>query len=211
MVSLDDLQWPVSYRFITWAPGGFSSQEITVDMWRLIDRHDETLMAGELIWRRSIATAMVDSCRLELVEATIWKEVGVPGLCPVGGYTGHMSGMASHRDKSLVMAFHTNHADRWGTRRHYLHGIPRSWVADDVLSSEGWTGAMRLGHIYGMGLQHDSIGGGFQQLLHYTGVVPISPENILGVAFRRVTSYSVCQHVDKAPDLVLGLWPNNPL
>lgn len=211
MIALADLQWPVSYRFVTHDGDDFATQEITVDAWKLAGHLPETAAAGPLIWKESIATAMSSSVTLLFCEVMAWRGMAAPGIVAGGFARGHQFTAPAPRERSLVMGFHTGHGDRWGTRRHYLRGIPRGWSTDGLLNSAGWDGCMAYGHILCMGLQHDFISGGFQHLLHWTRVVPFAEENIWGVAFRRVTSYSVCEHVDKAPEYQLGVWPENPL
>lgn len=90
-------------------------------------------------------------------------------------------------------------------------GFPRNWGTDGMLNEAGWDESLRFAHVVAMGFSHDAISGGFQQLLHWTRVVPFDITNIFGVAFRKVTHWSVCQHLGKAPDYSLGLWPENPL
>lgn len=211
MIRLDQLQWPVTYRFMTSSPHGFSSTELTLDMWRMIDRPEETKSAGPLIWERSVALATSRSVRLELVEVMMWKLPTGPQIVDPGDHVGRNALAPSDREHSLIIAMHDNVVDRRSTRRLAIFGFPRVWHRDGVLTSDGWDVGMQLGNVMGMSFSHDYIGGGFQQLHHWTGVEQFSLDNIFGVAFRRVTSWSVCQYVDKAPDYELGLWPDRPL
>lgn len=211
MISLADLQWPVTYRFLTSSPTGFSSTEFTLDMWRLIDRPVESKSIAPLIWARSVAYATSRSVRLELCEVMMWKLPTGPQIVSAGDNVGRNFLAPANRDKSLVVVSHTNHDDRYSSRRHAIMGFPRDWSTDGLLNDAGWDNALMYAHVLAMAFRHDEMGGGFQQLLHWTRVVPFDITNLFGVAFRRVTHWSVCHHVDKAPDYELGLWPDHPL
>lgn len=211
MIGLEDLQWPVTYRFLTSSPYGFSSTELTLDMWRLIDRPEASKAAGPEIWKKSVALATSRSVRLELCEVMMWKLPTGPQIQDPGDRVGVQHLTPSHRDESLIIGMHASAQEARSTRRMAIFGFPRGWHEDGMLNEAGWDGGMLLGNVMGASFQHDAIGGGMQQLLHWTGVVPFSIDNIFGVAFRRVTSYSVCQYLGKAPDYELGLWPDHPL
>lgn len=211
MISLESLQWPVTYRFLTSGPGGFSSTEFTLDMWRMIDRPDDTKAVAPLIWARSVAYATSHAVRLELCEVMMWKLPTGPQIVGAGDHVGHNMLTAGARDRSLILVSHDAVMDRFSSRRTAIHGFPRDWSTEGMLNEAGWTEGMRFGHVIAESFSHDTIGGGFQQLHHWTRVVPFDITNLFGVAFRRVNHWSICQHVGKAPDYELGLWPEHPL
>lgn len=180
-------------------------------MWRLIGKPDETKAIAPLIWKRSVAYATCQSSRLEICDVMIWKELTGPQIVDGQGLPGRNHLIAGAREDSLVIAAHTGHVDKYGTRRHILNGFPRDWHSGGQLNRAGWDNAMLLGNVLGMSFQHDAIGGGFQELLYWTNAVTPSVSNLFGVAFRRVTAYSVCEYLDRAPDFEVGLFPDNPL
>lgn len=207
MLDFDDLYWPLTFRFVCGGARGYTSWEMTVDAPQLNGKHDESLDFGTALWSASIATAITRSINLLYYDYVIWKEAPGPSIGSGGGVKGRRIGTPAPRDKSGVLTFNTGHDDRWGRRRHYLYGMPFEWQDANGLTEKGWDGLMGYGHMLSMALSAGEAGGGLQLLNTYWGVIPPTVGNFWGVGFRRVTSYNVFQHTDKAPDLSEQLWP----
>lgn len=207
MIGIDDLSWPVSYRFNLQSGSGPMSWETTVDVPAFNGLHDETVALGLQLFNYTIATAICSSVVLLYYDYLIHKEG--PAVSIAGGFGGggRLFGTPAPRNKSGVLTFNTEHDDKNGRRRHYLYGMPFNWQDANGLTSRGWDGCMGYGHLLAMGLQAHSGAGNLQQLIAYWNVLPSTIGNVYGVAFRRVLSYNVFQHTDKAPDQFTPLWP----
>jgi hypothetical protein len=207
MLGADELTWPATYRYVCQGGGGWTSWEITVDVPAFNGLHDETVALGSRLWDASIATAICSSIDLVYFDYMIHKES--PAASIAGGFTnsGRLFGLPAPRRSSGVLTFNTHHDDQYGRRRHYLYGMPNNWQDANGLTSRGWDGCMAYAQLLAMGLSSHFGAGMMQLLVAYWNVVPVTLDNLYGVGFRRVASYNVFQHTDKAPDLPSTSWP----
>lgn len=169
--------------------------------------HDESVAIASRLWAAIVAPATTINVSLVYSEVIVWKLAPLPELVGSPGYTGLHGGAAAPRDRCAVTVFHTGHPDDFAARRYFHFGMPATWRDGDLISSAGWDNVMAWAQAVAMATAAAFVGGTMQQLLMYPGVVDQTPENLLGVAFRRVSSLRVCHYLDKAPDLSLGLWP----
>lgn len=183
------------------------SWELSVDVPVFNGLHDETVKLGLELWNYTIATAISSSVVLLFMDYAIHKEQ--PAVSIAGGFGSHGQRFETPapRSKSGVLSFNTHHDDGNGRRRHYLYGMPNNWQGTNGLTSRGWDGCFAYAHLLAMGLQSHSGAGNIQHLLAYWNVLPVTLDNLYGVAFRRVLSYNVFEHTDKAPDQFTTLWP----
>jgi hypothetical protein len=207
MLGIDDLTWPVTYRYNCQGGSGWTSWEMSVDVPALNGLKDETIALGDRLFASTIATAICSSIDLVYYDYTIHK-LG-PAVSIAGGFStgGRQFGTPAPRNHSGVVGFNTEHDDSYGRRRHYLFGMPNNWQDANGLTDRGWDGCMNYAHLLAMGLSGAFGAGMMQLLIAYWGVLPFSVPNVFGVAFRRVASYNVFQHTDKAPDGHNLLWP----
>lgn len=183
------------------------SWEISVDVPVFNGLVDESRALGSALWANTVATATCSSLVLLYYDYLIHK--ASPAVSIAGGFgnNGRIPLTPAPRNKSGVLSFNTHHDDGYGRRRHYLYGMPNNWQDQNGLTSRGWDGCMAYAHLLAIGLQNHSGAGLMQHLIPYWNVVPASIDNLFGVAFRRVLSYNVFQHTDKAPDVFTTLWP----
>jgi len=210
MLGLDDLTWPCTYRFNCQSGSGPMSWELSVDIPAFNGLPDESRAIGGAIWNSTVATATTSSLVLLYYDFLIHKAGPAVSIAGGFGLSGRQFGTPAPRNKSGVLTFNTHHGDRYGNRRHYLYGMPNNWQDANGLTSRGWDGCMAYAHLLAMGLQAHNGAGMMQHLIPYWNVVPADINNLFGVAFRRVASYSVYQHTDKAPDQFTTLWPPIP-
>lgn len=207
MLGASDLSWPITYRFVAQGGRGFTSWEMSVDAADLAGKHDESVALGRLLFSATIATAICSSVALVYYDYIIHKEAPLGSIAPGGGAHGRLFSTPAPRNKSAVVGFVTEHDDRFGRARHYLYGMPFNWQDGDFLTDRGWDGAIAYAHTLALGMSAVFSGGQLQHLIAYWGVIPATLDNLLGVGFRRVASYNVFQHVDKAPEISENLWP----
>lgn len=207
MISMDDLAWPVSFRFVAQGARNWTSWEMTVDIPAFVGKGDETKAIASTLFSASIATAICSSVSVVYIDYLIHK--ANPGASILGPNfaRGRRFGTPAPRDKSGVIGFNTEHDDSYGRRRHYLYGMPFDWQDENGLTSRGWDGCMQYAQLLTMGLSAHFGAGEMQLLLAYWGVVPATINNFWGVGFRRVVSYNVFQYTDRAPELSADLWP----
>lgn len=207
MLAIDDLTWPVTFRYVAAGGRGMTSWEISVDVPGFDGKVDETKALAVPLFSASIATAICTSVDLVWVDYIIHRNAPGAGILGGGFAGGRRFGTPAPREKSGVLSFNTEHGDKYGKRRHYLYGMPIDWQDENGLTSKGWDGAMGYAHLLTMGLSGHFGAGQMQMLLAYWDVVPRTVGNFYGVAFRRVVSYNVFEHTDKAPELSTDLWP----
>lgn len=207
MLGLDDVVWPVTYRFVAQGGRNWTSWEMTVDAFGLNGMRDESIALGPRLFDSTIATAICTSVDLVYFDYLIHKLAPAPSIGGGGFHRGHIFSTPAPRDKTACLTFNTGHGDTFGRRRHYLYGMPINWQDGALLTNRGWDGCMAYAHMLSMGMSGQFIGGDLQHLIAYWNVVPQTPTNFWGIGFRRVTSYNVFQYVEKAPELSTELWP----
>jgi len=183
---------------------------MSVDAPTLNGKPDESVALGRWLFDFSIATAICSSIDLVYYDYFLHKVHAVPSIAGGLGARGHLSGTPAPRARSGVVGWNTDHADRDGRKRHYLYGMPRTWADENGLTSAGWDGVMGYAHLLAMGLQGHFGHGQMQLLIPYWNVIELDLGNFFGVAFRRVASFNVFQHTDKAPGISEDLWPPSP-
>lgn len=207
MLGVDDLTWPITYRYVVAGGRGWTTWELSVDVPKLNAKIDESIQYGIQFFNATIATAICTSIDLVYFDYFLHKGAAVPGIFGPGEGRGKLFSTPAPRDKSAVISFNTGHMDKWGRRRHFLFGMPFNWQDGNLLTERGWDGAMHYAQLLAISLNAHFIGGDLQHLVAIWNVLPHTLDNPFGVAFRRVTSYNVFQYVDKAPDISEDLWP----
>lgn len=207
MLGLDELTWPVSYRFVEIGSHGWTQTELSLNIPVLNGNHDKTIAAGPTLWQAIVAPATTSSTQLIYFECLIHHEAPLPVLSGASLAFGLQPGTPAARDHSGVLLLHSGHPDELAVRRIFAYGMPAAWTDGETLNDAGWDHLMAWAHGVYMGAAADFIGGTMQLLHMYPRVLPVVPENLNGVAFRRVSDLRVCNYVDKAPDLFLGIWP----
>lgn len=207
MIAIDELTWPISYRFVTVGSQGWTQQDLHVDAPGLNNDHDHSLALGRLLWQGVVATATTANVQLAYAFMVAWhiSPLAEP-FAPIGA-RGLRLGRAAPRAHSPVLLLHSGHNDDDAARRVFLYGAPAEWQDGELLTDAGWDNLMPWAYGLAMGVLANFCGGEVQLLHAYPRRVDVVPENLGGVAFRRVSSLRVCQYVDKAPALSSELWP----
>lgn len=186
---------------------GWTQLEMSFDIPALESDPSKTPAVLWNMWQGVVAAATTDSTQLAYIEYVNWKSGGAAGFYSGLPLFGLHFGRSAPRAHCCTIVQHTGHDDDYSARRVFLAGMPSSWTDGQVLTADGWDAGMALAHAWAMGIMASYCGGDSQLLIAYPHILPVVPENLQGVAFRRVASLRVCHYVAKAPDISLGLWP----
>lgn len=207
MIDLDDLNNPITFRFNVGTHFGRSFQEVTVDTPGAPTTLEGLTLFAALLWSSSIANAINASAELLFTECVVWKAGPAALLLTTTGIAGNVHGSRGPDAEAGVMVMHTGDSDKYSRRPMYFSDFSASWRDDRVLTPVGLTGMYTTCAAMAMGLGVDLFGGPMSWLLHYARVIPFRPNNILGVAFRRVRYVRVLSYCDRPPDDVSLDWP----
>lgn len=207
MIALDNLTWPVSFRYVIGTPFGFTQQEITTDIPELEGLQAETAAWGFKLWQTTIAKAISHDAELEILEYVMWKLPPAVFTAGTGAPAGGSALSGSPREHSGQLTLHTGHMDKFARRDFYVPRMPNAWQSEGVLNDAGQRGMYGLAAVLAMGFNSLNAGGPLRWLIHYTGVVDAEPSNLLGVAFRAVQFVRVKTYCMPAREGINLLWP----
>jgi hypothetical protein len=193
-------EWPVTWRYHVSAPFGRTQQLLTVDVPAFAGSIEHSQQLGLELWSRGLAGASTVGLELLEWDTVCWRLA--PAALPLQafGARGHNSGPSTGRDRAAFLTLETGLLDSFGFRRLCLPAIPESWALGNQLSFAGWDGLLTIAEGLNIGLQQPIAGGPYQWLIPYPELLPASPSNPSGVAFRKVTKVRVCSFLDRAPD-----------
>lgn len=200
MLPLSDFLWPVSFTYLMDTSWGSTQQTLTVDSPLQYDDAAATVRLGRMLWNAVVAPATSSSTRLSLMSVTSWKGLGVSVPHPVAEMRGQRLALTTAREDTPQMVMLTGHGDNAGRRRLFMPGAPRDWVANGLLTSDGWLNMMQQARGLVMGMGYGSPLYSMNWLIAYPGVLAPQVGNVTGVAFRFVRHVRVCWHADKAPE-----------
>ena len=201
MIDLNELAWPVTYSYYVNAPWGTTRQLLTVNAPALADNVAATQRLGAVLWGVVTAPAVVGSVSCSSFGCTIWRGAGIETLVPFPTLYGNAIGTAAARENTPVLCTLTGHGDSDGRRRFYLPGAPANYVANGLLQKAGFEALIEHATGCMLGLATPDLGSGIEWLHAYPGILEPSPENVVGIAFRRVVHCRVLWHVEKAPEV----------
>lgn len=207
MIPLDQLSWPMTFRFHLSTEFGFTWQDLTLDIPDFRDHLEATTRFAPALWRDFVSSLTTASTLLEFTEVVEWKRSPLPQLLlalPVGGKN---TSRPAKQEESGVIVLHTAHTDRWSRRRFYLPGMPRSWQDQRRLSEEGISNIYAGVAILQMGFLAPELPRPFSWYIAYPDMVERTPANLVGVAFRAVEWIRICSHTSKPPEGAGTDWP----
>jgi hypothetical protein len=202
-----DYSRPISVRYVMITPFGWTQQDLSFDVPYLGLDPSKIGQVFWALWEFFVATATVRSTSLIYLMYVDHHGAPAPQLYAGLPLSGLQLGATGDRGHQAVVTLHSGEADDWAARRFFVPGMPRSWQADGLLTDTGWDGLMAWVQGVGLGGLGQLTGSEFQLLHSYFGAVDVTPENLLGVAFRTVRYLRLHHHVAKVPDLSLGIWP----
>lgn len=197
----------MSVQYAMTTPWGWTQQVLSFDIPGLEAAPDKTAAVLWNYWQGLAATAATRNASLIYITYVQWKSSPAPNIYAGLQLSGLHFGPAAARDRSGVLLLHSGHDDKNACRRFFVPSMPVSWQDGELLTDAGWDGLMALAHGWAMGVLSNYCGGEAQLLHAYPRILPIVPENLGGVAFRRVVSLRVLQYVGKAPDWSSEMWP----
>lgn len=207
LLELAQLTWPITIRFHTEGTFGASQQELTVDAPGLLGSIEGSMLLGDELWRRLVATATCRDVELVRYETVMWKLAPTPFVSiPLFG-RGLLSDTPATREATPVLVMHTGHDDARARRSFFLYGAPADWSRDGVMTKAGLRAVEGWGQMALMGLCSHLTGSPFVWHLAYPEALPASAGNGNGVAFRRVEFLRCCWHTERAPDPSPLAWP----
>jgi hypothetical protein len=204
MLALESFLNPVTFGYLVDTPWGSTRQWITVNSPGTVGNDEAERRLGREIWMGVTAPAVTSSVHLTLQSVTHWKGLALSVPVPVADAAGELHAFTAPREHSAQLLLLTGHPGDDGKRRLFLPGVPRHWVANELLTPTGWEQLMAHARALIMGMGPPNPGGTLEWLLPYPEVLEPTINNPRGVAFRRVQHVRVCYHTDRAPD-VTGL------
>lgn len=200
MIPLEDLAYPITFRFHLSTAWGFTYQEMTLDIPELQDDLAAIDRFCHALWSVFIATAITASVELFLAEALQWKKGGLPLLMPTSFGNGKIHGTPADMKESGVIVLHTAGVDNNSRRRFYLPGMPKIWQDNRRLSQTGITQLYNWTSVFTMAFLAPELPRPFDWLIAYPRVFDFKPSNVWGVGFRYVERCRVCWHTSKPPE-----------
>lgn len=207
VIPLEDVPWPITYRFHVELPWGESVQYLTVDAAALAGDLESSMALGGQLWRRGIAPAMSLQTRLLGWDALMWRFVDAALPVLDGNSRGLLAGPAAPRAHAAVAVLMSDVGGSFAYQRAHLPGSPAAWLDGDKLSLNGRDALEAWGGMMLMGLSGHITGGPLRWLLPYRGVLTPTPGNPGGHAFRRVDYVLGMHHTRAAPVPSLAPWP----
>lgn len=206
-IALDDVAWPVTWRWHTRGPWGDTTQEVTVNVPGLEGDIAGSMRLGGLLWERSVAAATTSEMQLREWDTVCWRfaDAGLPSLDPPK--IGRLAGTPAARKDTPVIVLHTDHLDTLAMRRFFVPGVPDRWIEDELVTRGAFHALEALGHVMTMGLQGHLTGGPMIWMIAYPQLIEPSIANHGGVAFRRVEYLRICHHTRPAPLPSVQPWP----
>lgn len=207
LLPLEDVPYPISWRYILQTPHGFTQQTLTADVPYLANRPDLGGALGARLWLSSLATASTASTALTVVQTVQWKQSSVAEVQAVTDTYGTRSGLTAAADSTAVLVALTGHQDTYGRRRLFLPGTPASWVQDRMLTQNGAAKLQELARalVLGIGLPHGDKD--IRWLNYYPGAITYEDPPFHRVGFRRVSHVRVCHYAERQPDLAVTAFP----
>lgn len=203
-----DFTWPCSYRYNLATARGYTQLELTVELGLLNGRPDLSVEYGQKLWNVAIAPAMHVLTVPLWMDYVIWNNSPATGIAGGLMNSGAVPGPTAPKEDTACVILHTGDNDKYSTRRWFLSATPRAYVADRKLTSTGWDQLSWWMHGIAMSLISYGPIAFTGLLLMFPNVVEPTPENLLGVGFRRVNYLRICEYVDKAPDQSTSVaWP----
>lgn len=207
MIDLEDVAFPITWRFNLSTSWGASSQEITMNVPGFTHDLPPAIALGVFMWRDIISTILTTRVVLDFVEVVRWKISPLPLLGAAGAPAGQIHAQRTSRENSGVLVLHTGHYDAAARRRFYVPNMPVSWVADRLMTDAGTKALYDFAAIMLGGSSFELPGAPLEWMIPYPDVIAPTLANLRGVAFRRVQYVRVCSFPDKAPDTVPIDWP----
>jgi len=207
LVRLDQLTWPISWRFTISAPWGQYAQVITVEAPELFGEREKSQKLGELVYQSLVASATTFQTRCIYIETVVWRGGSFPWPSSPDQLRGDHFAASTARHDTGVLVLHTGHADGLARRRFYLGGMPSTWTSGRLLNVEGAERLQELARGMIVGLVTGSGHLPMRLLLAYPRKLDLG--GVFGpvVGFRFVEHIRVCQYTERAPDLSEELWP----
>jgi hypothetical protein len=207
MLALEEIPYPVSWRYLLQTPHGFSQCSLSADVPYLSDKPEFAAAVGAKLWESSLATASTLSTALRVIQTVQWKLSPVAQVQAVTDAYGTRDEDTAPADSTAVLVALTGHLDSYGRRRVFLPGTPASWVEDRMLTKKGAEGLQELarGMILGLTPPHEDKD--IRWLTYYPSALRYDVAPFQRVGFRRVTNVRVCHYAERMPDLSLSLFP----
>lgn len=204
----EDFTWPCSYRYNLATAFGYTQLELSVELGLLNGLVEKSVTYGQRLWNEAIAPAINFLTVPLWMDYVIWRSSPATGIAGGLMNSGQVGGRTSGRNDCAVLILHTGENDRYSTRRLFLAGTPRDCVSSRMLTNTGWDHVTRWAHALAMSIVSYGPIAETGLLLMFPNVVDPTPENLLGVGFRRVNYIRVCQYTDKAPEQSTSVaWP----
>jgi|SRR5215207_519092 len=207
VIPLEELEWPVSYRYVYQLPWGQTSTTLTVDAPGLQGSIEQSKTLGGILWELGIATAITLGAVLVRYDMLCWRFLAAPLPILDGVRRGLLGGAPAGRGDAAMAVLMTGHPDSMGYYRMPLGGIPASWVVDGQLTLGGRDAIEVWGGMMLMGITGHLTGAPLSWLVPYRGALAPSVANPGGHAFRRVMGVAGMLHTRIAPEVSSGPWP----
>jgi hypothetical protein len=207
LLELEDVAWPITFRWEVESWWGRTRQEATINAPLLDGALEPSWKLGEELWRRAVAPATSSSAELVGYDTIIWRLAPQPIPTGVAFAPGMLGGTTSSRDEQGCLVLHTGHSDRRARRRFHLPAIPSSWHSGGLLDPGGLRALDSAAKLLWMGFNGGLFGGPFRWLIVYPDELPPTITNPRGVGFRTVEYVRSCWHTAKAPTLSSEPYP----
>lgn len=207
VMKIDDLVYPISYRWHLDTPFGATQVELTVDGEGIDGFFDGAPRLGELLFMAAIAPAIHHNVSCRMIESMVWKEALVPTITFPQGVQGLRFGGRLGREHGVCLVLHSGDHDSLALQRIIIPTPDPDWVEGGLLTVAGAEQLQTLARGWVYGMTRIINGSDLRLLIMHPNVVPSPLKEVKRPGFRDVQYIRVLQHTERVPEQGPVDWP----